>query len=157
MTVDINLVVFGGRLTDNPSPLGDKSGCRFDVASNRSYKDKTGTKQEETTFMPVTCWGPLADTVMKNCRKGDPVIIEGRVEVRKFAGENGENRKFVNLVARDVRFINMRHNEEPTAEAPEESAPPAVSPDSAALLTQLLTGGKDNAEILSQILMKGKK
>jgi single-strand DNA-binding protein len=109
MSLNFNLVIFGGRLTNDPTALGDNgAGCKFDMASNRYYKTRDGERQEEATFMPVTCWGPLSEIVMKNCKKGDTVLVEGRIEVRKFTGDDGNSRKYVDIVAKDVRFLPNR-------------------------------------------------
>lgn len=106
MSIDTNLVIFGGRLTDDPRSVGSENqGCRFDVASNRRYKTKEGEVKEDPTFMSVSCWGPLAGLVMKRCSKGSSVLVEGRLEVRNVTDDEGNTRKYVNIVARDVRFI----------------------------------------------------
>ena len=106
----MNLIIFGGRLTDDPTILGSSSGCRFDVASNRRYK-KDDEVNEETTYMSITCWGKLSEIVMRNCRKGDPVLVEGRIEVRKTKDADGNSRKYTNIIAKDVRFLSGRRNE----------------------------------------------
>jgi len=122
MSVDMNLVIFGGRLTDDPTPLGDTgTGCRFDIASNRTYKDRDGTRQEATTYMSVTCWGPLAELVSERCSRGSAVIVEGRLEVRRIDGEDGASKKYTNIVARDVRFVDSRSSDDFS----EEDAPQA--------------------------------
>lgn len=146
MSIDMNLVVFGGRLTDDPTPIGNSNqGCRFDVASNRSYK-KDGERQEDTTFMPVTVWGTLAELVMQRCHRGSQVLINGRIEVRKFDGEDGSPRKYVNIVATDVRFVDARSaDDSPSPRTKDESPFPAgqqlpqgVDPASAQALLALL-------------------
>jgi len=148
MSVDMNLVVIGGRLTNDPSPLGDNgNGCRFDIASNRTYRNRDGEKQEDTTFMPITCWGPLSEIVMNRAKKGSAVVVEGRIEVRKFTADDGTPRKYVNIVARDVRFADARPAEASTSAPPRRASasqaknqqlPDGVDPAAAALLAQLL-------------------
>lgn len=112
MSIDFNLVVLGGRLTNDPTPVGDK-GCKFDIAINRSYK-KDGERVEDTTYMPITVWGVLSELVMQRCVKGSQVLVDGRIEVRKFDGDDGSPRKYVNIVASDVRFVDKRSYEADT-------------------------------------------
>jgi len=139
MSLDLNRVFFGGRLTSDPQPLGDNGqGCRFDVACNRSYKDRNGEKKEDTTFMPVTCWDPLAKLVMQRCFKGSSVIVEGRIEVRKFSADDGTTKKFVNIVASDVRFEQARDAQEQPLPKEEDSIPAGVDKKSVALLQHIL-------------------
>jgi len=148
MSLDMNLVIMGGRLTGEPEPLGGSgTGCRFDMATNRTYKNREGERVEDTTFMPVTCWGPLAEIVMNRAHKGSAVVVEGRIEVRKFTGEDDKPRKYVNIVARDVRFADARSSDvAPSAPAPQArdtmQLPAGVDPAAAALLQQLLSGNK---------------
>lgn len=148
MSLDMNLVIMGGRLTGDPEPLGGSgTGCRFDLATNRAFKNKEGERVEDTTFMPITCWGTLAEIVMNRAQKGSAVVVEGRIEVRKFTGEDEKPRKYVNIVARDVRFADTRSTDTaPSAPAPRSrdtmQLPAGVDPAAAALLQQLLGNAK---------------
>ena len=108
MSIDYNRIIFGGRLVNDPEELGSGKGCKFDMASNRRYKDSSGEQREETTFVPVTCWAQLGKVVMGRSRKGDAVLVEGRLEVRKFEDAEGNRRSYTNIVATDVRFISSR-------------------------------------------------
>jgi len=133
MSLDLNICILSGRLVDNPKEMSSGSGCMFSMASNRKYRDKDGEVQEETTFMTVKCWGRLGDLVMKNCRKGDTVISEGRLSTRKVDTDNGK-RTYTDIVARDVRFDTYR-------DAPDEATPvPAsdVAPEHRALIKDLI-------------------
>lgn len=145
MSIDLNEVFFGGRLTDDPTTIGNSNqGCKFDVASNRTYK-KDGERVEDTTFMPITVWGTLSELVMQRCRKGSQVLVKGRIEVRKFDAEDGSPRKFVNIVATDVRFVDARPAD--AEDAPKQDSmpfpagtqlPPGVTPESAMALMKML-------------------
>ena len=141
MSLDMNSVFYGGRLTDDPAPLGEGKGCKFDVASNRTYKNKDGERVEDTTYMPITCWGTLAEIVLQRCRKGSSVVVEGRIEVRKFDSDDGTPRKYVNIVAKDVRFESQRSNEgqaEARGRSLDEELPSGVDPKAAALIRHIL-------------------
>lgn len=141
MSIDMNLILFGGRLTKDPEALGSSNnGCKFDVASNRTYRDKSGERKEEPTYMSITCWSKLAELVMRTCRKGDPVLVQGRVEVRKFTDKEGNTRKYTNIVASDVRFLGTRpaeEREDASASAPEF---PGLDPKAAKALNKILNG-----------------
>jgi single-strand DNA-binding protein len=129
MSIDMNLVVMGGRLTDDPSSIGDgNSGCKFDIASNRSYRDKSGERREDPTYMPVVCWSTLSEIVMKRGRKGSAVLVEGRLSVRKFTGDDGKPRKYVSIVARDVRFVDSKPRDTEREETAKEAKPSAQHP-----------------------------
>jgi single stranded DNA-binding protein len=110
MSIDTNIVLFGGRLVADPTTLGGK-GARFEVACNRTY-ELNGEKKKVTTFMPIFCWGKLGDVVLKSCKKGDSVLVEGELEDRRFTGDDGQKRKLVGIKASDVKFVNVKRNDD---------------------------------------------
>ena len=93
--------------------------------------------------MPVTCWGSLAELVTSRCKKGSAVIVEGRIESRKFKGDDGESKKYVNIVARDVRFVDSGTQDwEKTADKGRDntSSPSQDEIKKAKLISQLFGG-----------------
>lgn len=84
---DLNKVFVAGRLTRDPELKYTGSGkpfCKLGVANSRYYKDKNGERQEETTFVDVTAWGPQAEWIGERLKKGRPVIIEGRLRTSEW-------------------------------------------------------------------------
>lgn len=145
MSIDLNIVVFGGRLVSDPTSLGGK-GCKFEVASNRSYKDD-GEVKRVTTFMPVFCWGKLGDQVLKSCKKGDSVIVEGEIEDRRFVGDDGNKKKLIGIRAKDVRFVfNGKGKGDVTEEADQGNPAPDfqsdIPPDAREAIGRLLSGNR---------------
>lgn len=120
MSVDLNLVVFGGRLTADPKPAGQE-GARFDLATNKPWRTKEGERREETTYMPIIVWGPQAQTVLEKCRKGHPVIVFGRLQNHSYTNKDNIEVRLVRIVASDVRFAFTVGRDDPT-EAPSETS-----------------------------------
>jgi single-strand DNA-binding protein len=60
------------------------------VASNRRYNDRSGNQQEETTFLNVNCWRDLAENAAESLKKGDRVVVIGRVRVRSYENQQGQ-------------------------------------------------------------------
>ncbi len=52
-----------------------------------------------TSFVWVTCWRRLADNLATCVRKGDPVVLRGRLDVRSFVGRDGQRRTSVEVDA----------------------------------------------------------
>ena len=52
-----------------------------------------------TSFVRVTCWRRLADNLATCLRKGDPVLLRGRLDVRPFVGKDGQRRVSVDVDA----------------------------------------------------------
>ena len=45
-----------------------------------------------TSFVRVNCWRKLAENLSTCLRKGDPVLIRGRLDIRPFTGKDGQRR-----------------------------------------------------------------
>jgi single-strand DNA-binding protein len=56
----------------------------------------------ETSFLSVNCYRKLAENAAACVRKGDPVIVRGRVSVRDFEDKNGRQRTSVDVDALSV-------------------------------------------------------
>lgn len=93
MAFESNFMTFIGNLTDDPELRFTQSGApvaSFRVASNRRYNDRSGAQQEETTFMSVSCWRDIAENAAESLKKGDRVIVIGRVRVRSYENREGQ-------------------------------------------------------------------
>jgi single-strand DNA-binding protein len=58
-----------------------------------------------TSFVTVTCWRKLAENLSKCLRKGDPVVLRGRLDVRTYVNKQGERR-----IAVDVDAASLGHD-----------------------------------------------
>jgi single-strand DNA-binding protein len=53
----------------------------------------------DTTYMTINCWRSLATNVASCLRKGDPVVVKGRMRVRDFVDKDGNQRTNVEVDA----------------------------------------------------------
>lgn len=101
-----NLVVIAGRLTRDPEVKFIASGkavCNFSIANSRFFRDKSGEKKEETSFVDVTCWDKTAEWVGENIKKGRPVLIEGRLKSEQWEDKtSGQKRSRTGVSATSV-------------------------------------------------------
>ena len=104
--MNINKAMIYGNLTRDPEkralPNG-KSVVSFGVATNRSYTDKEGKKQEQTEFHDVVAFDKLADVMGQWLKKGRPVYIEGRLQTRSWE-QDGVKRYKTEIVADSFQF-----------------------------------------------------
>jgi single-strand DNA-binding protein len=61
----------------------------FRVASTPRYRKGGDWVDGNTTWLTVTCWRSLAEHVANSIRKGDPVIVIGKLRTNVFKGEDG--------------------------------------------------------------------
>ena len=97
-----------GNLTRDPELRALPSGMNvvnFTVATNRTYKDRDGKKQEQTDFHNVVVFGRQADTVNQYMKKGSSVFVEGRLQTRSWDDKtSGEKKYRTEVVADRVQF-----------------------------------------------------
>ena len=104
----LNKAIIVGNLTRDPEitviPSGQKV-CKFGVATNRVWKDKTGAKQESVSYHNIVVWGRQAETSAQYLKKGQQVMIEGRIETRSWDDKtSGEKKYRTEIIADRVQF-----------------------------------------------------
>lgn len=84
-----NTITVVGNLTKDPIlkylPTG-KAVANFSVACNQRWYDKSTQAwvEGEPSFFKVECWEPMAENVAESLRRGDPVIVVGRLDRRTY-------------------------------------------------------------------------
>lgn len=104
----LNKVFLYGNLTRDPELKALPSGSQvanFGLATNRTYKDKNGAKQESTEFHNVVAFGRTAEVIAQYCKKGRPIFIEGRLQTRSWDDkESGKKNYRTEIVADTFQF-----------------------------------------------------
>lgn len=108
----INKVILVGNLGKDPDIRYSASGAaiaNLAVATTESWKDRqTGEKQEKTEWHRVAMFGKLAEIAGEYLRKGQQVYIEGRLQTRKWQGQDGQDRYTTEIVASDMQMLGGR-------------------------------------------------
>jgi single-strand DNA-binding protein len=83
---------------------GDISCVELRVAyTPRRRNSQTGAwSDKETMFVNVQCWRHLADNVTTCLRKGEPVLVMGRLQVRNYKDGEGKSRVAVEIDATSI-------------------------------------------------------
>ncbi len=106
MAIDANHVTVVGNLTRDPELRFTPNGtpvAGFGVAVNRRYQNKqTNEWVEDTSFFNVTVWFKLAENCAESLSKGDRVLVDGRLEQRRWETKEGDKRSVVEIVAFNV-------------------------------------------------------
>lgn len=108
----LNNVTLQGRLTDKPeikATPSNKSVTTFSLAVERN---ETGADGNRTTdFINVVAWEKTADFIGKYFNKGDQMLIEGRLQVRKWQDTNGANRYATEVIVNRVHFCGSKNSQ----------------------------------------------
>ncbi len=104
----LNKVFLYGNLTRDPELKALPSGgqvANFGLATNRTYKDKSGQKQEATEFHNIVAFGRTAEVITQYMKKGRPIFVEGRIQTRSWEGkEDGKKQYRTEIVVDNFQF-----------------------------------------------------
>ncbi|MBP9712013.1 MAG: single-stranded DNA-binding protein [Candidatus Pacebacteria bacterium] len=104
----LNKAIVIGNLTRDPElrslPTGIKV-CTFSLATNRVWKDKNGAKQESADYHNIVVFGRQAETVAQYMKKGNSILVEGRMQTRSWDDKtSGEKKYRTEIVADRTQF-----------------------------------------------------
>jgi single-strand DNA-binding protein len=106
--MSVNKVILVGRLGQNPEVRYTPSGAavaNFSVATNESWVDKSGQKQERTEWHRVVVWGKTAENCNQYLTKGRQVYVEGRLQTRQWQDKDGQTKYTTEIQAQTVQFL----------------------------------------------------
>lgn len=104
----LNKAFLYGNLTRDPELKALPSGSQvvnFGLATNRTYKDKNGVKQEATEFHNIVAFGRTAEIIAQYCKKGRPIFVDGRIQTRSWDDkESGKKNYRTEIVVENFQF-----------------------------------------------------
>jgi single-strand DNA-binding protein len=133
----LNRATVLGNLTRDPEVRQIPSGqtvCTFSVATNRSWKDASGQKQESVEFHNIVAWAKLAEICGQYLSKGRKVYVEGRLQTRDWEGQDSVRRYRTEIIAENIILLDRTGSGAvPTGAASPSTVPladvPASGPD----------------------------
>lgn len=104
-----NRIILIGNLTKDPelryTPQGTPV-ASFRIAVNSKYKQSDEMKQE-TLFIDIVVFGKQADSCSQYLNKGSSVLVEGRLQERRWESD-GQQRSKHEVIAQTVRFLSRK-------------------------------------------------
>ena len=135
--MSVNKVILVGRLGRDPETRYTSSGqavCNFTLATDESFKDRSGERQKRTEWHRIVLWGKLAEIAQQYLKKGTMVYLEGRIQSRQWDDRDGNKRTTTEIVGNVMRMLSTRAESAAAAAgaSPDaESHAPAPADDSA--------------------------
>ena len=112
MAKSVNKVILVGNLGKDPEVKFTPSGtpvAKFSLATNESFKDKSGQWQERTEWHNIVAWQRLAEIVGEYVKKGSKVYIEGRLQTSSWDDkETGQKKYKTEIIANDLVLLGGR-------------------------------------------------
>ena len=103
----LNKAIIIGNLTRDPEIKTLPSGVKvasFGVATNRVWKDKNGVKQENVDFHNIVVFGRQAEVVGQYMKKGNSILVEGRIQTRSWDDASGIKKYRTEIIADRIQF-----------------------------------------------------
>jgi single-strand DNA-binding protein len=152
MAGTVNKVILIGRLGRDPELKYTPSGApvaKFSLATDESYKDRSGEQKDRTEWHNIVAWNKLAEICGQYLTKGKLVYIEGKIQSREWEDkQTHDKRKAYEIVALRMQMLGSRADSERAAGA--ATAPSAASPEPAAAEPSLPEAPPASSEITDE-------
>jgi single-strand DNA-binding protein len=124
MARGLNRVIIIGSLGADPDMKYATSGtaiCTLSVATNETWTDKQGQKQERTEWHRVKLFDKLAEIANEYLRKGALVYFEGKIRTDKYTDREGVERYATSILANEMQMLGGKRED---SNADRRSEPP---------------------------------
>jgi len=112
MARGVNKVILVGNLGKDPEVRYMPSGgavTNITLATSEQWKDKqSGEKRENTEWHRIVFFGRLAEIAGEYLKKGSQVYVEGRLQTRKWQGQDGQDRYTTEIIANEMQMLGSR-------------------------------------------------
>lgn len=114
----MNIVILKGRLTKAPELRTTTNGvnvCTFSLAVPKTYA------RDEVDFFDCVAWRGTADFISKYFEKGQEMLLNGSVEVRKWQDKDGNNRYSTEIIVNNAEFCGAKATNNNISESKNET------------------------------------
>lgn len=109
----LNRVMIIGHLGADPELRYTQSGSpvvTLRIATDESYIDRNGNRVDRTEWHRAIVFQKAAEHCNQYLRKGSLVYVEGKLTIRKWQDQNGQDRYSTEIRADRVQFLDRKEN-----------------------------------------------
>jgi single-strand DNA-binding protein len=109
--MDLNKAMIIGNVTRDPETRSTANGqpvSSFSIATNLTWTDQSGQKQQKAEFHNIVAWRKLAEICGQYLKKGSKVYIEGRLQTSDWTGQDGNKRYKTEIVADNMIMLDSK-------------------------------------------------
>ena len=106
-----NKVQLIGHLGNDPEIITLDSGkklAKFNMATNETYKNTQGEKITETQWHNLIAWNNIADITEKYVKKGQEIVIEGKLTSRSYEDKEGIKKYITEIVVNELVLLGSK-------------------------------------------------
>jgi single-strand DNA-binding protein len=109
MSRSLNKVMLIGNVGNDPeirTTGGGTKMAKVSLATNRTFKDRSGQQQEKTEWHRLTFWERMAELVEQYVKKGDRLYVEGRLEYSTTEDDKGNQRYWTDIIVHEMVMLS---------------------------------------------------
>ncbi len=110
--MSVNRVILVGRLGKDPETRytgGGQAVCHFSLATDETYKDRSGERQKRTEWHRITVWGKQAEIAQQYLKKGSQIYLEGSIRTQaNIPIKKGKSEPALKSTASNFRMLGSR-------------------------------------------------
>jgi single-strand DNA-binding protein len=103
--------------------------ANFSIAVNNQRKSATGESVKKADWYNITATGKQAQILAEYAHKGDPLLIEGKQTFSEWTDREGNQRRSVDILVQDFRFLGMGGNRSDESQAAPDTATSQIPDD----------------------------
>ena len=127
-----NRAIIIGKLGRDPELRHTQGGtpvCNMSLATDESYTDRDGNRQQQTTWHKVVAWNKQAQNCANYLAQGWTALVEGSLQTNKWQDQQGNNRSTTEIKAQRVVFMGGGQQDQQPASSGSGSEPGPGFPD----------------------------
>ena len=105
--------------------------AKFSLATDESFKDRSGEQQKHTEWHNIVAWNKLAEICGQYLTKGKQIYIEGSIRSRQWQDQSGNKRTSYEIIAQRMQMLGSRADSERAAGATAGQSPEASAVEDA--------------------------
>lgn len=109
--MNLNKAMLIGNVTRDPevrtTPQG-QSVVSFSVATNFSWTDAAGKRQDKAEYHNIVAWRKLAEIIGQYVKKGSKIYVEGRMQTREWEGQDGKKNYRTEIIADNMIMLDSK-------------------------------------------------
>ncbi len=122
-----NKVILMGNLVRDPQLSflpSNTAAVEFGIATSRTFKKQDGSQGEETCFTDCQMFGKRAEVVNKYFKKGEPILVEGRLKLDQWQAQDGSKRSKLRVFVENFEFVGGKKPESGHQQQPQSQQQP---------------------------------
>lgn len=111
--MSVNRVILVGRLGKDPETRytsGGQAVCHFSLATDETFKDKSGERQKRTEWHRITVWGKQAEIAQQYLKKGAQIYLEGSIRTSEYTDKEGQKKTSMEINASTFRMLGSKQD-----------------------------------------------